>query len=169
MFSSGMPDTSTPRELLQLCLWDIAEGCRMLADRLPGIARHVRDPGLRASLEEEVAGSARRSTRLLAPADRASGPDNLWMAGILDDAERDTRSIAPGPLLDVAAIGAIRKALHSEIASLHTARAMGEACGRSDALEAVRSNLAVATARDHDLLAQLPRLAKSTAPAALQD
>lgn len=161
-----MPDTTTPHELLQLCLWDIAEGCRMLADRLPGVARYVRDEGLRTSLDTAGSGATDRAKRLAEFIETAEGPANLWMAGILDDAERDPTSIASGPLLDVAVIGAVRKALHAEIASLHTARAMGEACGRVDVVGAVDCSLADAVARDAELHTLLARLAGATEPAA---
>ncbi len=61
------------------------------------------------------------------------GPPNLWMAGILDDAERDTRSIAAGPFPDVALIGAIRKAKAAEIVSYETAVATAETLGSATA------------------------------------
>lgn len=48
----------------------------------------------------------------------ARGAANLWMAGIADDALRDTHTIRPGRLLDPAIIGAVRKALAADEGAL---------------------------------------------------
>ena len=51
-------------------------------------------------------------------------PENLWMTGILNDADRDAQSHQRGPLLDTALIGALRKAKAAEIVSIETAMAL---------------------------------------------
>jgi hypothetical protein len=70
-----------------------------------------------------------------------AGDPNLWMAGIIDDAERDTRSIEPGALLDTALIGAVRKAVAADAVSLETALALANAQAMrtvAEQLEAMR-------------------------------
>lgn len=122
-----MSKTGTREELFTACIQDLHAGERLLIERLPGVVEHVRDAKLRELLEKQVDQSESQAERLRAAGEDVDGPPNLWMAGILDDAERDTRSIVAGPLLDVALIGAIRKAKASEIVSYETAVATAEA------------------------------------------
>ena len=105
----------------------------MLAGRLPGILYHADDGTLRDILGAQITQSQSQAERLRATGEDVAGPPNLWMAGILDDAERDTQSIVAGPLLDVALIGAIRKAKAAEIVSYETAVATAESLGHAAA------------------------------------
>ena len=132
--------TDTLPDLLQLCLWDLRAGCEAIGERLPAIMRQASDPQLRAALEACVAGARTRAARLRETGDKEQGPDNLWMAGILDDAERDTRSIQSGVLLDLAMIGAVRKALLAELASLATARAIAASLSETEVAGALEAN-----------------------------
>lgn len=157
-----MVGTKTKQELLEVCIWDLAEGCRALVERLPGVARHASDAPLRTDFDRAVGEARERAARLDALIDKSNGPENLWMAGILDDAERDTESVAPGELLDVAMIGAIRKAFHAEVASIHTAQAMARACFDDAAQDALDRNLAELEERDGALFAALARVALRT-------
>jgi ferritin-like metal-binding protein YciE len=137
-----MTRTGSRAALLLVSVQDLHAGQAMLADRLPALAAAARDEALRALLEAQVGAARAAAARLAATGTDVSGPENLWMAGILDDAERDTRSHQPGPLLDVALVGAVRKALAAQIVSDETAVALAEALGD----DAVRA--AVAAARE---------------------
>lgn len=137
-----MSKTSSLPELLRLCLWDLRAGCEDLAGRLPGIASQASHDALRRSLEDCVTGAQARAARLSETDLPNEGPDNLWMAGILDDSERDTDSIEPGTLLDLAMIGAIRKALMAELASVATAEAVATSLGKGDVLHVLAANRA---------------------------
>ncbi|WP_431469811.1 DUF892 family protein [Sphingosinithalassobacter sp. LHW66-3] len=119
-----MADTETAAALLTLCLQDLRAGEEMLAVRLPGIAAAASAPALLAQLAEEAGDAAAHVRELEATGRAAGGPDNIWMKGILDDAERDTRSIAKGALLDTAMIGAVRKAKAAKLVSYETAIAL---------------------------------------------
>jgi ferritin-like metal-binding protein YciE len=116
--------TISSAELLELCLWDIHAGCRDSAERLPQIVIYATDARLRTKLGACIYGANSRAQNISNVAKSPGGPENLWMAGILNDAQRDTRSIKEGQLLDIALIGAIRKALASEQASTKTALAL---------------------------------------------
>ncbi len=135
-----MSKTDTFPDLLQLCLWDLRAGCEALGERLPAIMRQASDPRLRTALEACVAGARTRAARLRETGDKEQGPDNLWMAGILEDGERDTRSIQSGVLLDLAIVGALRKALFAELASLATARAIAASLSETEVARAVEAN-----------------------------
>ena len=98
--------------------------------------------------------------RLEGVASDLSGPANLWIAGILDDAERDARSHQPGSVLDVALVGAVRKAKAAEAVSSETAIALARASGAAAIGEAAAANHAEEVATDgalRDLLDALTR------------
>lgn len=145
-----MADTETLPDLLALALQDLCAGCDAFADRLPGIAAHARDARLVEQLGELGHDARARGDRLRATGCADGGPENLWMAGILDDATRDTRSIAAGPPLDLAMVGAMRKAIAAEAVSVDTALALAARLDREEiraALAANRAGLAAADAR----------------------
>jgi ferritin-like metal-binding protein YciE len=111
-------------ELLHAALQDLHAGKADQAERLPVLAATCSD----ATLADAFTGEARRVADQADLIRRAGiavdGPDNLWMAGVLDDAERDTRQTEPGRLLDIALIGAIRKGKAAEIVAWETAIAL---------------------------------------------
>jgi hypothetical protein len=157
---------SSPEDLdqfLQLCMWDIAAGARQLYRRLPGVAEHAEDAGLQLVLSELASVAGMCADRLFMTGGKHSGPDNLWMAGILDDAERDTRTIAPGPLLDLAIVGAVRKALQAKLASIDTAHATARALEDSTSGAALKLSRAEAEVHDRELADLLDRLAAQAA------
>ena len=135
-----MSKTSSLPELLQVCLWDLQAGCTDLAERLPSIAAKASNADLRSRLQDGAAKARERAGRLAAVSDTSDGPPNLWMGGILDDAEHDTRSVEEGTLLDIALIGAIRKALMAELASIATAEAVATSREEVDVLQALSAN-----------------------------
>ena len=124
-----MSQTKTREALFTSCVQDLHAGELLLVERLPDILDYADDPPLRDILKAQITQSRLQAERLRASGEDVAGPPNLWMAGILDDAHRDTQSIVPGSLLDVALIGAIRKAKAAEIVSYETAVATAEVVG----------------------------------------
>ena len=96
----------------------------MQAERLPALVEAATYEPLRALLRNEVHRVKNQRDRLDALGEIANGPANLWMRGILDDADRDARSHQPGAVLDIALVGVIRKAKAAEIVSTETALAL---------------------------------------------
>ena len=158
--SSGDETTSLP-ELLQLCLQDLYAGCRMVEQRLPSVARCASNADLRAEVQAMPKAARLRAQRIHAAAADGcdDGPDNLWMQGIMDDAERDTGSIAAGRLLDLAMIGGVRKAIAAERASIRTAQVISARLGESAALQALTLNEAELRGADAALDQRLQALA----------
>lgn len=149
--------TSSRAALLHICLQDLRAGKEALAERLPGISAAATDGHLRALLDREVEQADEQGRRLDALGDAGGGPENLWMTGILDDAERDARSHQPGVLLDIALIGAIRKAKAAEIVSTETALALA-ATEAPEMLSGLEANREADIAMDHRLRARLAAL-----------
>jgi len=140
--------------LFTTCLQDLAAGERMLADALPGIADGAADETLQVLLLAHVA-ACRDSVAGLSTYGRdLDGPENVWMAGICDDARRDSATTAHGALLDTALIGAIRKATAARSVSYDTAIAMTDVLAIDPA--ALRDAKARSAALDQALLALLP-------------
>lgn len=143
--------------LFTACLQDLHAGERLLGDRLPAVTQHAVASALKAALSAHVRDCAESAGDLARYGRDLDGPDNLWMAGICDDADRDTRSTAPGALLDTALIGAIRKSTAARAVSYDTAIAL------ADVLAIDRVPLDRAKARsvalDQSLLALLPGIA----------
>ena len=156
-----MTRTSSRAALLRVCIQDLHAGKRLQAERLGGLARHASEPALQRMLEEEIARAGAQAERLAELGVDVEGPDNLWMSGILDDAERDTRSVEPGHLLDVAVLGAVRKAKASEIVSSETAIALAEALDMANLGAAVHANRAEEVASDRMLRALLMAIAQT--------
>ena len=138
-----------------MCIQDLHAGKRLQTERLGTIGDHASGPALQRMFQEEIARAGAQAERLVDLGVNVEGPRNLWMSGILDDAERDTRSVEPGPLLDVALIGAVRKAKASEIVSSETAIALAEALDMSNFRAAVHANHAEERDTDRALRALL--------------
>ena len=152
-----MAKTASRAALLHVALQDLHAGKRAQADRLPALRDAVRDPALRELLSDEIARVAAQAERLAAGGDM-SGPVNLWIGGILDDAERDAGSHEPGPLLDAALVGAVRKAKAAEIVSSETVVALARAEGLSAIKAAAAANRAEEIATDRALRERLAAL-----------
>ena len=150
-----MSKTETASDLLQVCLQDLCAGCRDASRRLPKIVAEAADASLRSHLEQCVVAAQSRADRIAEIGTALNGPDNLWMGGILDDAERDTRNIERGRLLDVAIIGAVRKALAAEYVSTETASAMAEALNDDAKFRILSSHLWRLRRLDTDLRSRL--------------
>lgn len=132
-----MSQTETLEALFAACLQDLRDGELLTTERAPAINETTSDARLDALLTRNLAASAEQAKRIevIGKALRieTEGPDNIWMSGILDDAARDSEAIAPGALLDIALIGAFRKAKQSEIVSYATAILVAKALGYADA------------------------------------
>lgn len=115
-------------DLLVECLHDLKGAEAQAGNRLPKISALAIDPVLRRTVFE-IGLYARGACSILDGwanelSSKKSSSHNLWMKGILDDAERDTVMIDPGCLLDIAMIGAVRKSLAASIVSYETAIAV---------------------------------------------
>lgn len=153
-----MSKTASKEELLEVCIQDLHAGRADAVDRLECIAREAGAkvaPAV-AELARAFAAEAGRFEKLGIDLD---GPSNLWMAGIMDDAERDTRSIEAGVLLDIAIVGAVRKAIAADAASLETALALAVALSKPDVAETVQAMLDRRREADDALRAALEALA----------
>jgi len=150
-----MADTETSDALLSLCLHDLASGEAILAPCLPQMAEAARMPDLGEAVAREAALASDHQETMAALAGQKGGPDNLWMRGICDDAMRDLRSIASGPLLDTAMIGAVRKAIAARNVSYDTAIALARTLGKDEieaTLRAIREAGAASDTRFATLL-----------------
>ena len=153
-----MTKTASRAALLHEAVQDLHAGKLAQTERLAAIAEAARDPELRGLIEAEVGRAGIQAERLAAAGGDMGGPGNLWIAGILDDAERDARSHEPGPLLDVALVGAVRKAKAAEIVSGETALALARAEGQATIASAVGANREEEIAADRALKERLVAL-----------
>ncbi|PAX07817.1 DUF892 family protein [Sphingomonas lenta] len=154
-----MTKTSSRAALLHVAIQDLHAGKAAQVERLPALAEAARDPALKALLAAEVERVREQAARLAEAGGDMGGPANLWMGGILDDAERDARTHQPGPLLDVALVGAVRKAKAAEIVSSETAVALARAEGLGAIGAAVAANRAEEVESDRALKERLGVLA----------
>lgn len=152
---------SSLEELLQLYLWDLYAGCLLVERRLPAIAGRASDADWRTEVRAlaETAGLRAQRMHAASAGGVEDGPDNLWMRGIMDDADRDTRNISVGPPLDLAMIGALRKAIAAELASIRTAKAIAVRLDADAALQALTLNEAQLRSADATLDQRLEALA----------
>jgi ferritin-like metal-binding protein YciE len=157
-----MAEVDSLEALVIDCLQDLAIGERASLDRwgaLQGAAGRDLAEALRQH-RTETQGQLHRLERIAAELRvEPSGPENLWMAGMLADAERDAATVTPGPLLDTALVGAWRKVEGAEAASYDTAAAVARALGREDHARAFAAGAEEERRQDQRLLALLPALA----------
>ncbi|WNO52694.1 DUF892 family protein [Stakelama saccharophila] len=154
-----MSKTSNNAELLQVCIQDLHSGCVAAASRLPEIIAPVANQALREAMENAHGDYAARAQRLEQTGYDLSGPENLWMKGILDDAVRDTQSTASGPILDVALVGAMRKAFQAERVSIETAQVLAERLEHEKTLGPLAANHRETSEADRKLQSLLAQLA----------
>ncbi|MCL6250467.1 ferritin-like domain-containing protein [Altererythrobacter sp. KTW20L] len=137
-------------DLLALCIEDLAEGARLVTGRLPQIAEKAGDD-LRDLLHRIAEGHGREVDIFTHAGMRTSGPANIWMRGILDDAQRDSETLPEGPLRDIALVGAVRKLMAADLASLETALALARQLGLRDQTETLTAMHAAARGFDGEL------------------
>jgi ferritin-like metal-binding protein YciE len=126
-----MSQTATREDLLQACVQDLHAARQVAVERLPGIIGHA-GPPLAKRLQDLLERYGNETGELEETDVSLDGPENIWMAGVMDDGERDTRSIVSGPLLDTALIGAVRKGVAADSVSLETTVAVANSAGRDD-------------------------------------
>lgn len=144
-----MAQTASLAALLHVAVQDLHAAKAAQVMRLGGIAEAARDLRLIEVLAAEVVRAAGQRDRLAAIGGEG-GPANLWIAGILDDAERDARSHQPGVIRDIALVGAIRKAKAAEIVSSDTAVSLARSKAPA-AIATLEANRAEEVASDHVL------------------
>lgn len=153
-----MAKTSSKAALLHVAAQDLHAGKLLLRGRLPPLARAASDAALMQLIEAEATRAGAQAERLAAAAGDMTGPKNLWMAGILDDADRDACSEQRGAVLDIALTGAIRKAKAAEVVSSETAIALARHVAHADILNAVLANRDEEVAADRALRDRLDAL-----------
>jgi ferritin-like metal-binding protein YciE len=89
------------------------------------------------------------------------GAPNIWLRAVLDDAARDARAIAAGPLRDIALVGAFRKGKQSERVSYETAIGLAEALAAPEAATLLTASRDEETEADADLAQVLAALLKT--------
>ena len=108
-----MPHVKDVRSLLVACVQDLYAAEQEAVDRYPPLIDAATGPDLKSALEAHRAQSREHAQRMQAVAEllgeSAEGRECLWAKGILDDAKGDTKTVAPGPLLDVALVGGLRR------------------------------------------------------------
>lgn len=156
-----MAQVDTLEGLLETALQDLLRGEGEKAKRLGPLIVAASDE-LAALLERDALESVGQRDKLAAIVARlgfnTDGPENLWTAGVLDDADRDSETIAPGPLLDIALIGAIRKGKQAEAVSYETAILLANAFADAETandLEAIQREECVLDRELKQLQAQI--------------
>jgi hypothetical protein len=145
-----MGSPTSRAELFELCVQDHCAAARLAAKHLPTVAAAAGEDlvPLVTRVAEEFGARPDAFARMVGSLD---GPENLWMAGVTDDALRDTRTIDKGPLLDIAIVGAVRKELGADEVSLETAIGLARALDRAED----EASLTAMRERDRSLLAEL--------------
>lgn len=130
-----MGKTKTTLQLLVVALQDLQDAEAAWGERGPRLAADA-GPEVARFLEAEVdraRDQAKRIAHLLAAlGEPVKGDPNIWLRAILDDAARDIRSTAAGPLRDTALIGAFRKGKQAERVSYETAIALAAQLHRTE-------------------------------------
>lgn len=154
-----MTQTSSAAALLHAAVQDLHAAKRWQVERLPALADAAGE-ALAALIRDEAARADAQAGRIEASGVNTDGPANLWMAGVLDDAERDARSHQPGRLRDIALVGALRKGKAAEIVSDDTALALAKEIGDHALAEVVAANRAEEIATDRALATLLGDLTR---------
>lgn len=152
-----MTQTASSPALLHAAVQDLHAAKRLQVERLPGLAEAAGDR-LAALIREEAARTSAQARRIKDAGVDTAGPENLWMAGVLDDARRDARSHQAGRLRDIALIGALRKGKAAEIVSGDTALALAAETGDGALAAIVAANREEEIATDRALAALLAEL-----------
>ena len=130
-----MSKTQTPKELLVVALQDLHDAEVAWNERgaaLSDVAGTQLSAFLKTDLKRSVAQRMGLETLLGSLKAEVEGDPNIWLRAILDDAERDSRSIIAGPLRDTALIGAFRKGKQAERVSYETAVLLARRLGMKD-------------------------------------
>lgn len=165
-----MPHVKDMRSLLVACVQDLYAAEQEAVDRYPPLIDAAAGPDLKSALEAHRAQSREHAQRMQAVAkllgESAKGPECLWAKGILDDAKRDTKTVTPGPLLDVALVGGLRRLEQAEIVAYETAIGVARATGLADAERLLVQTHADERAMDARLVGLLERALAGASAAA---
>ena len=145
-----MPEVSSLHALMVTCLRDLRAGEEETLKRFPAVINAVRDPATQLAMQQRLS-DARERASLLDDLGRTleidpMGDENIWMDGMLTDAEGDMTTEEPGPLLDLALIGAVRKMVNASLVSYETAVAVSDRLQLADAAATFRT----AQKHEHD-------------------
>ena len=156
-----MAVTKTARDLLIVALQDLRDAESAWTERGHKLMDSAGAP-LRSFLKADMARSKAQSALLkdllASLGEDEEGDDNIWLRAILDDAARDTRSTATGPLLDTALIGAFRKGKQAERVSYETALALASRLE----LDEVADKIAECRDQESDADAELEAMLQAT-------
>ena len=154
-----MAEVRSLAALLVDCVQDLLADEQVSAARLPALAGHAEGAALKAAVLRhagETLAQAERLERAAASIGASGqGPACLWAEGILNDAGRDTETVARGPLLDAALIGALRKLEHAEIVSYETAIGVAARLGHAEVVALLEACRGEEAAMDAELRALL--------------
>jgi ferritin-like metal-binding protein YciE len=160
-----MAEVEDATALLLMALRDLHDGKNAMAGRLPTVRGHAQDGQFVSIIAEDERRSAGQREALASIArslgEAPGGPPNIWLRAILDDADNDASTVAPGVLLDIALVGALRKAKQSERVSYETAIGLADALGLADAAGSLRTIRDEEAATDDALATTLGRLCDS--------
>ena len=156
-----MIQTSTTADLFVVAIQDLLDAKQAWIERSDALSAYA-SKGISTYLADEhkrAQTHAQRLTEVLCKRGAAlTGPPNIWLRAILDDATRDATTIKAGGLRDIALCGAFRKGKQSERVSyetaIHLAERLGDAQARA-ALNACRDDEIEADARLEQLLVAL--------------
>ncbi|WP_374944403.1 DUF892 family protein [Sphingomonas sp.] len=158
-----MTQTASAASLLHAAVQDLHAAKRMQVERLPELVDTAGEK-LAALIVQEGARAAAQAARIESAGVDAAGPRNLWMAGILDDADRDARSHEAGRLRDIALVGALRKGKVAEIVSSETAIALAAEMDDAAIGDVIQANRDEEIASDRALQALLSELTGISRP-----
>ncbi|WP_298813861.1 DUF892 family protein [uncultured Sphingomonas sp.] len=138
-----MPEVSSLHGLMVTCLRDLRKGEEETLKRFPAVLNAVRDSATQLAMQQRLS-DARERASLLDDLGRTleinpMGDENIWMDGMLTDAEGDMETEEPGPLLDLALIGAVRKMVNASLVSYETAVAVSDRLQLADAAATFRT------------------------------
>jgi ferritin-like metal-binding protein YciE len=156
-----MTQTSSAASLLHAAVQDLHGAKRLQVERLPKLVDAAGEE-LGLLIREEAARADVQARRIEDAGVDTSGPKNLWMAGVLDDAERDATSHQAGRLRDIALVGALRKGKAAEIVSDETALALAIMTADAALAAVVRANFDEEIETDRALKAMLKTLAATS-------
>jgi ferritin-like metal-binding protein YciE len=142
-------------ELLVKELQEIHSAETQLSRVLPRLAKAVESETFREKLEERLAQGERLISDVetcLEGMDESPGrKKNVAAEGLINDAREHVQEIETGPALDTVLIGAVQKTEHYCIAAWGTVRALGDALGQKELVQAMERALKEGKQYDEDL------------------
>ena len=157
-----MGKATTAKALLLTATQDLYDAECALRERLSEPVKASSDETLVAALTDYAEAAAKRADGLSGIAEaldgKAKDAPNIWMRAVLDDAARDANTVEPGPLLDIALVGAIRKGAQAARVSYETALALAGRAKRKAMATEFEGMRDAHSAMDRRLAARLRKL-----------